>query len=241
MHQDQLAALGQLAAGLAHELRNPLTSIKTLVEAARGSGGENPLDDQDLQVIEEEIARLDETLQSFLDYARPPKLTRRRVDVRDVIDRTVQLVGPRAERQFVNVLSRLPDHPVEAILDPEQLRQVLLNLLLNAVDALSGGGRVTISLVEEAETGLIRLTVEDDGPGIREELLGRLFEPFVSTKPSGTGLGLTVCRRIIDGHGGSITAENRPEGGARFTILLPRQTEPVPAPAQAAYACPVDY
>lgn len=241
MHQDQLAALGQLAAGLAHELRNPLTSIKTLVEAARSSGGENPLDDRDLGVIEEEIARLDETLQAFLDYARPPKLTRRRVDLRDVIDRTVQLVGPRAERQFVNVLADLPAHPVEAILDPEQLRQVLLNLLLNAVDALGGGGRVTISLVTEAPSGLIRLTVEDDGPGIREDLLGRLFEPFVSTKPSGTGLGLTVCRRIIDSHGGALTAENRPEGGARFTILLPRQTEPAPPLAESSYAYAADH
>lgn len=225
LRRDQLAALGQLAAGLAHELRNPLTSIKTLVDAAREPGPGGGLDDRDLAVIAEEIARLDTTLQSFLDYARPPKLARRQVDLREVVGRTLLLVTPRAERQHVRLESQLPAEPATAIVDPEQLRQVLLNLLLNALDAVADGGRIVTRLTT-ANDDHVQLTVQDDGPGIPPELLPKLFDPFVSTKPAGTGLGLTICRRIVENHGGTLRAENISPHGARFVVTLPRRSEP---------------
>jgi signal transduction histidine kinase len=242
LRNDQMAALGQLAAGLAHELRNPLTAIRTLVEAARGQGPGGRLDERDLEVLEEEIGRLDTTLQSFLDYARPPKLERRSVDVRDVVRKTVQLVGARAERQAIRLDVALPDEPLAAQADAEQLRQVLLNLLLNAFDAIGTGGSVRIqaaranvvhslrewtrgsrseSPARDAAPPHVVLNVLDDGPGIPDSMRDTLFDPFVSSKSAGTGLGLTISRRIVENHGGTITAENRPEGGAMFTVRLP--------------------
>ena len=221
LRNDQLAALGQLAAGLAHELRNPLTAVRTLVEAARSRGADAQLDGRDLEVVEEEISRLDSTLQSFLDYARPPVLERRPIDVRDVIQRTVQLVNARAELQSVRLEMTLPSDPLVVSADAEQLRQVLLNLLLNALDSLGGGGRITVSAELDTSAGQIVLTIADSGPGIPPAIRDKLFDPFVSSKPSGTGLGLTICRRIVENHGGTITADNAPSGGAVFTVRLP--------------------
>jgi signal transduction histidine kinase len=226
LRNDQMAALGQLAAGLAHELRNPLTAIRTLVEAARGQGPGGRLDARDLEVLDEEIGRLDTTLQSFLDYARPPRLEQRSVDLRDVVRKTVQLVGPRAERQSIQLDVALPDEPLTAFADAEQLRQVLLNLLLNALDAIRTGGSVTLQAARDPAAGQIVLKVLDDGPGIPDSVREKLFEPFVSSKTAGTGLGLTISRRIVENHGGTITAEDRPEGGAVFTVRLPQREVP---------------
>jgi two-component system, NtrC family, sensor histidine kinase HydH len=236
LRRDQMAALGQLAAGLAHELRNPLTAIKTLVEAAREAGPQARLDDRDLAVLEEEIGRLDGTLQSFLDFARPSAACKTVLDLRDVVERTVQLVQARADRQSIRLETRFLEEAVEVTADSGQLRQVLLNLLLNAFDSVQSGGRVTVDV--ESDDGQIVVHVRDDGPGIPDSVRDRLFEPFVSSKPSGTGLGLTICRRIVENHGGQITAENRPEGGADFIIRLPadspiaeRSLETIPAGA----------
>lgn len=221
LRNDQLAALGQLAAGLAHELRNPLTAIRTLVEVARSRGSDAQLDGRDLEVVDEELGRLDDTLQSFLDYARPPKLHRTTIDLRDVVHRTVQLATPRAERQSVRIEVALPDAPLTISGDADQLRQVLLNLLLNALDALGTGGRVTISAAVDQAAHEVVLHVADTGPGLPESIRNTLFDPFVSSKPSGTGLGLTICRRIVESHGGTISADKAPASGAVFTIRLP--------------------
>lgn len=219
LRQDQMAALGQLAAGLAHELRNPLTAIKTLVEAARDAGPQARLDDRDLAVLEEEISRLDGTLQSFLDFARPPALHKCTLDLRDVIEKTAQLVQARADRQSIRLETHFPERPVRVTADSGQLRQVLLNLLLNAFDSVQSSGIVSVEV--EPDDGEALVHVRDNGPGIPESVRGRLFEPFVSSKPSGTGLGLTICRRIVENHGGQISAENVPQGGADFVIRLP--------------------
>lgn len=221
IRRDQLASLGQLAAGLAHELRNPLTAIKTLVEAARGSGSGSSLDERDLQVIEEELARLDLTLQSFLDYARPPQSARRAIDVRQLIQNTLHLLSSQMERLSIRVERDLPVDPVRVTADPEQLKQVLLNLCLNAIDAMGDGGTLTVTLHTPSAGGTIEIDVEDTGPGISTAVRERMFEPFVSSKPSGTGLGLTISRRIVEGHGGTISAANRTPCGARFRIKLP--------------------
>ncbi|MCA9053635.1 MAG: hypothetical protein KDA75_07345 [Planctomycetaceae bacterium] len=241
MRKDQLAALGQLAAGLAHELRNPLTSIKTIVEAAREPGPANGLDDRDLEVIEEEISRLDTTLQSFLDYARPPKLARRRVDLLEIVTRTIQLVAPQADRQHVEIAVHAPREAVHAIVDPEQIRQVLLNLLLNAIDALPDGGQIDVSIDVDPTGDAVRLLIEDNGPGIDRAIKERLFEPFQSSKPSGTGLGLTICRRIVANHGGTIAATDRVGGGTVFTVKLPRHEESTSPHTISADAHAVDH
>ncbi|MCA8998002.1 MAG: hypothetical protein KDA80_13480 [Planctomycetaceae bacterium] len=220
LRQSQLAALGQLAAGLAHELRNPLTAIQTLVETAQADPDDGALDERDLQVIHQELERLDQTLQAFLDYARPPQLVRRQADIREVVSDTVRLLSARASKQGIQLQTDFAETLGDVEVDPKQIRQVLLNLLLNSLDAIGEEGTVTVSVTPHSETG-IQIRVQDDGPGLSPEIQERLFEPFASTKPSGTGLGLTVCRRIIESHGGTITAGNHADGGAEFVITLP--------------------
>ncbi len=216
LRSDQLAAVGQLAAGVAHELRNPLTAMKTIVQTARQGSGE--LDERDLEVMESEITRLNTSIQSFLDYARPPKLERSRFDLSKVVDSGVQLVSARATQQRVVVRFERPDTPINVDADFDRLRQVVVNLLLNAFDALPEGGDVflTITVVDERAV----LTVADTGTGIDPGMSDRLFEPFTSTKDAGSGLGLSVCRQIIEDHGGKIEA--RPVNfGAEFAFWVP--------------------
>ena len=218
LRAEQMSALGQLAAGLAHELRNPLTSLKLLVQAAVEAGPEAGLRGRDLAVVADETARLDRSLQTFLDFARPPSLVKRRDDVRQVLNQTLELVSARASRQGVSIRREFPPQPLVIEADHEQLRQVFLNLVLNSLDALPNGGAIHVTAA--AGDG-VAITVADDGPGIVAEPADQIFEPYVSTKETGLGLGLAICRRIVDAHGGRITAANGPAGGAVFTVRLP--------------------
>lgn len=252
LRAEQLAAVGQLAAGVAHEVRNPLTSIKLLVEAALRPANRKPLIEQDLQVIHGEVSRLEQTVQEFLDFAKPPAPQRVSTDLGKEASQAVELVRTRARQQGVRLAVSYADGQavgdaaaaITASVDPAQMRTVLVNLLLNALDAMPGGGDLEIRL-ERSANAEIRITVSDTGPGIAAEMAGRLFTPFASTKPTGTGLGLCISRRIVEEHGGQISAEPRPGGGTRFTILLPETvTEPGPkvsriAPAQAGHPAPV--
>jgi signal transduction histidine kinase len=220
LRAEQLAAVGQLAAGVAHEVRNPLTSIKLLVDAALRPGKRSSLTEEDLRVIHGEVDRLEETVESFLSFARLPAPRRAVCDLREAVGRPVELVRPRAQRQNVQVEVEAPPGPLPVEIDTGQFHTVLVNLLFNAIDALPRGGRVDVRL--DAPDGVCRLRVCDSGPGIAPEMAGRLFTPFASTKPTGTGLGLSLARRIVEEHGGRIAGDNRPEGGACFTITLPR-------------------
>ncbi|HLJ92046.1 MAG TPA: ATP-binding protein [Gemmataceae bacterium] len=220
LRAEQLSAVGQLAASVAHEVRNPLTSVKLLVEAARRSPNPQPLTKEDLDVIHEEVVRLEQTVQSFLDFARLPLPQRSTVDLRDVLAQAMELVRARARQQDVKVRCRYPDEPVQAEVDRGQVCTVLVNLFLNALDAMPHGGQLEVGL-ETAPDASVCVHVEDTGTGIVPEMAGRLFTPFASTKPTGTGLGLSISQRIIEEHGGRITAANRPQGGASFTIVLP--------------------
>jgi signal transduction histidine kinase len=222
LRAEQLAAVGQVAAGVAHELRNPLTSVKMLVQT--GLEGPTPLglQPEDLDIMLHEIRRMEVCIQTFLDFARPPSAERRRADLTAVVRRAVALVEPRARRQHVLLAADVPPGPVELCIDGEQIHQVLVNLLLNALDALPHGGKVRIEVhgptPEEPD---VAVRVRDDGPGIQPALLDRLFEPFVSGKETGLGLGLSISRRLVEAHGGTIRGENSPSGGAVFTFTLP--------------------
>ncbi|MHB1422023.1 MAG: sensor histidine kinase [Gemmataceae bacterium] len=217
---EHLAAVGQMAAGIAHELRNPLMPIKILVQSAAERRPSPGLDGRDLTVLEQEISRLERSIQMFLDFARPPRIEKRTFEARDVLSQIVQLLAARAERQGVRLERRFPDEPALILADVGQVRQVVLNLLLNALDAVSRGGTISMELRKEGDNWLA-LSVADTGCGLSAGLGARIFEPFVSTKEAGLGLGLSICKRIVEAHEGEIRADNRPEGGAVFTVRLP--------------------
>ncbi len=249
LRTEQMAALGQLAAGLAHELRNPLTSMKMLIAAAAESardpetGSAGQLNQRDLAVLTAETARLEQSIKTFLDFARPPKLLKRCRDLREDAQQTLDLVAMRAKQQGVALECELPDHPVIVEADHEQIRQVLLNLVLNAMDAQMGGGAVKISVAKKLtdeprlpapdnatapQRSWVTLSIADQGPGIAPGMIERIFEPYVSTKETGLGMGLAICRRIVEDHGGVVFVANGPEGGAVFSVRLPAFTA-VPA------------
>jgi signal transduction histidine kinase len=238
LRNEQLAAVGQLAAGIAHELRNPLMPMKMLVQAALDRDDGRGLHGRQLEVVDEEIARLEHSIQMFLDFARPTPPEKSIFDLVAIAEQTLELVAGRAEQQGVILRDRLPAMSRSIEADCGQIRQVLLNLLLNSLDAQPNGGEILVEL-ETPESSKARgeaprytLRVSDTGSGLPDTLLQRIFEPFVTTKETGTGLGLSICQRIITAHGGEIRARNRPKGGAEFTILLP-------APAAMALPAPV--
>jgi signal transduction histidine kinase len=240
LQAQQLAAVGQLAAGMAHELRNPLMSMKMLVQGAQAGGDSESSDgdvwsapglgNRDLAVLEEEITRLEQLIQSFLDFARPPAPEKRLLDVRSLIEQTAALVARRAATSSVSIDLRLPETPANATVDPGQFRQVLLNLVLNALDAMPAGGTINIDLEERG--GWLTLEVGDRGCGLPASLGEHIFDPFTTTKTTGVGLGLSICKRIATAHGGTITGTDRAGGGAVFTLRLP--SSGVPATVQTA-------
>lgn len=229
LRAEQLAAVGQLAAGVAHEVRNPLTVIKLLVEAALQPQQSKPLTAEDLRVIHVEVSRLEQTVQSFLDFARPPAPRRCAVDLRGVVNQAVDLVGARSRQQGVAVRTQArragtelgAAEPLMVFADPAQIGTVLVNLLLNALDAMPQGGAIQIDL-DAPNAAEVRVALSDTGPGLAPEITGRLFTPFASTKPTGTGLGLCISRRIVEEHGGSLAADAPSGGGARFLLVLPQ-------------------
>ncbi len=217
---EQMMALGQVAAGVAHELRNPLTAIKGLIQVnlRRGTAGAVP--SEDLAVIEHEIRRMERTLQTFLDFARPPQPHRRRLSVADLVNRVYAVVKGRAKKQRVALRILQPDVSPSVDADHDQLQQLLLNLVLNALDAMPGGGTVDIEL-RSPRDGHVEISVRDTGPGIAPHILPKVFETFVSSKETGMGLGLPVSKRIAEEHGGTLSAYNLPGGGACFMLRLP--------------------
>jgi two-component system sensor histidine kinase HydH len=241
--RDRLAALGQMAAGLAHEIRNPLGSIKGAAQFLQpsqqtgGTAGPQTADTKEfLDIIVEEVNRLNKIVSQFLDYARPYRGEQKPLEVSDVLKKTLQLVAKEQGSNVELVTSfaeRLP--PVRA--DAEQLLQVFLNLSLNALQAMPHGGRMVISTGlrratrRGAAAAFLEVRFRDTGVGIPPGDIKNLFIPFFTTKEKGTGLGLPISQRIIENHGGTIEVRSQPTEGATFTVLLP-----VEADAYAAYA-----
>lgn len=238
---EQLAAAGQMAAGLAHELRNPLMSMKILVQAAAERGEAARLRERDLEVLEEEIQRLENLTQMFLDFARGRAPDKQPVAVPYLIEQSIQVVSARAALQGVTIQVDATDPGLIAAVDSGQLRQVLLNLILNALDALPRGGTISVSVLTDLDASGredLVIRVRDDGPGLPVTLGDRILEPFVSTKETGIGLGLSICKQIAEAHGGQIAARNGDAGGAELTIRVPRVAQTHVSPGMLPPASP---
>jgi two-component system sensor histidine kinase HydH len=217
---DKLAALGQLAAAIAHEVRNPLAVVRS---AAQGLTETLPHGDTNGQraasFIIAEVDRLSSVVSSLLAFARPLQLNLRPVALADVVTRATDLAVGELATRGVRLQREQPPSLPTITADGDLVCQVLLGLLSNAGQAVAAGGSVTVEARAAADA--VELAVSDDGPGIPAEIRGRIFEPFFTTRPRGTGLGLAVVRQIVEAHGGTIDVGDRTGGGARFTVKLP--------------------
>ncbi|MCA9607056.1 MAG: HAMP domain-containing protein [Myxococcales bacterium] len=224
VRSEKLASVGRLAAGIAHEIGNPLSAISGLVELVETGDLEPDEQREFLGRVRKETERINRIIRDLLDFARSEP-TEHEVDATCdlvlVVEDAVRLVGPQADLRQVTLERRFEDDVPRVRGSAARLAQVVLNLLLNAADAIGGEG--TIRLEVTADEDMVRLVVHDTGPGIPEAVLAEIFEPFVTTKPpgQGTGLGLAVCQTLVEQLGGALIAENAPEGGARFTVRLP--------------------
>lgn len=224
MAAERLATVGKMAAGVAHSIRNPLTSVKMRLFSLERSLALSENQREDFEVISQEIKHLDHIIQNFLEYSRPPKLSLTRVSPSDVTDAALTLLRLRMDSQRVttDVEREEPLRPI--LIDPEQLKEVLVNLVTNSMEAMGGPGRVTVTESEgfiEPMGRVAVISVSDTGPGVPEEERERVFEPFHTTKQEGTGLGLPIARRIVTEHGGTLAVTQAKGGGAKFTVTLP--------------------
>ena len=228
LQSEKLALVGKLAAGVAHSIRNPLTSVKMRLFSLGRTLDLSETQKEDFDVISVEIRHIDNIVQNFLEFSRPPKLKMQKVSPSDVVDMVMQLLRHRLESYGADVeLDRQRRLP-EIAADPEQLKEVLVNLLVNACEAMGGGGRVVISEQEgiiEPLGRVVVIQVKDNGTGVPETIQGTLFEPFFSTKEEGTGLGLSIAARIVEDHGGWLNLRSHRGKGATFTITLPCKEE----------------
>jgi signal transduction histidine kinase/putative methionine-R-sulfoxide reductase with GAF domain len=220
IRSEKLAALGQLAAGIAHEIRNPLTSINILIHSLTENFPSGDSYREDLKVIEEEISRINEIVDQFLRFAKPAPPLLEKTDMFSIFEETLQLLRPQIEKQLIVVGKEIQALPI-ILMDREQMKQAILNLLLNAIQAMPGGGQLTLRGQNSKDGQWIYISIQDSGVGIPSENVDKLFDPFFSTKDGGIGLGLSIAHRIIDQHHGKIEVESAPGKGTLFTVWLP--------------------
>lgn len=233
---ERLAALGQLSAGLAHEIRNPLGIIKGAAEMLNQKfGASQPAASELSGYISAEVTRLNALVSRFLDFARPSRLELKPVDIRQVVDRAIEVAHHRYPESQVSVERHFDEDVPTVLADAQMCEQVFTNLVLNAYeamlpednarDALAGASKqkITISVARDSENGAcgVVTVIQDSGPGVPEELREQIFNPFVSSKKTGVGLGLSIVAKIVDDHRGAIQLVSRPGEGARFRVFLP--------------------
>jgi signal transduction histidine kinase len=222
---EQLRVCGEMAAGLAHEIRNPLAGMKVSIEVLLTELNIEQKDRAVLKKIIEQIRHIELLMKNLLNFARPVTAQPTMVSVNKILEQTTDFIEkhpslslPDSRKQvFRELANDLPD----TFADPQQLQQVFLNLLLNAADAVPEGGRITVKTCHDQQEGTIVVEVQDTGKGIIDQLTEKIFQPFFTTKGKGTGLGLAVSKRLVEEHGGTITASNHVSGGAVFRVVLP--------------------
>jgi signal transduction histidine kinase len=224
LQAERMALVGKLAAGMAHSIRNPFTSVKMRLFSLNRSMKFRDSQKEDFDVISEEIRRIDTIVQNFLEFSRPPKLKLQSISPSVIVDQTIQLLEHRLKSYDVSVMIERKQNLPKIDADPEQLKEVFVNLIVNACEAMERGGSIVMREQEamnpsKGRTAVIR--VSDNGPGIAESIRGKVLQPFFTTKEEGTGLGLSIVNRIVEEHHGSMDIESNENGGATFIISLP--------------------
>ena len=221
---EKLAVVGKLAAGVAHSIRNPLTSVKMRLFSLGRALALTTTQKEDFNVISEEIRNIDTIVQNFLEFSRPPKLRKQKISPSEVVDLVLQLLQHRLESYEVEVDLIREDRLPLVQTDPEQLKEVLVNIIVNACEAMGNGGKITIEeevRYRDALTQGVSIRITDNGPGVPEEIRDRIFDPFFTDKDEGSGLGLSIAARIIEEHGGRLNLVSTDGEGACFVIYLP--------------------
>ena len=219
LRADRLATIGELAAGAAHEIRNPLTSIKSSLQYLESRCREEN-EKKLLGVALSETDRIDEILAALLSFSRPSEIRKEPCDLVALLEESVALVSIQARAKGVEVRTSFPPSPVIVDADGSQLKQVFLNISLNSVQAMEGGGTLTVEAIR-LDNGKLLVRATDTGPGISEEALEKVFDPFFTTKKGGTGLGLSICYTIVKAHGGEIEIRSRLGEGTTVLVTLP--------------------
>lgn len=218
--KNRLAALGEMAAGMAHEIRNPLGGIQLYASMLARDVSDRPESAAVVEKIRNGVRRLEGLVSQVLQFTREIRPTAEACDLAAVIDEAVELASPQLQAKGLRCEVEI-ERPLVVQVDGRLMGQAVLNLLLNAVDATEHGGvRITARAHTDQEVRQLLMVIEDDGPGIEAEVMDRIFNPFFTTKDSGTGLGLAIVHRIIEAHDGSIRVSNREGGGARFEIRI---------------------
>jgi signal transduction histidine kinase len=215
---DRLATLGRMSANIAHEIRNPLASLTGAIEVLASNGTAGEVRERLAQIVLKESGRLNDILRDFLEYARPAPLALARTNVVESIDDVLVLLEHRAAPGTLKIDREFPPS-LEWVVDAQQFRQVVWNLCLNAVQAMPEGGELHVKAAVMGRH--LQVRVSDTGEGIAHDNLGHVFEPFFSTKPDGSGLGLALVHRIMQDHGGEVHVESAPRAGSVFTLRFP--------------------
>jgi two-component system NtrC family sensor kinase len=220
-NSEKLASIGRLAAGVAHEINNPLTGVLTFAHLLRQKPNMDEQDRQDLDLVIHETTRVGEIVAGLLDFARERPASKSMLDLNQIIRQTVRLIANQSRFNKITIEEHLGEHLPAVYGDRNQLQQVLLNLALNACEAMPNGGALTITTQPHGRD--VMLTVADTGLGIKPEHLTQVFDPFFTTKPvgKGTGLGLSVSYGIVQQHGGVLSVQSQEGKGTVFTIILP--------------------
>ncbi|MFW5490316.1 MAG: ATP-binding protein [Desulfovibrio sp.] len=224
LQAEKLALVGKMAAGVAHSVRNPLTSLKMRLFSLERSLSLDPMQREDFEVISEEIKHIDTILNNFLEFSRPPKMRFQSVSPSAVVDNTLQLLRHRLQSGNVDIQLHRDDPLPPTAIDPEQLKEALVNIILNACEAMVEGGTITISEdlgVVDGVGRMILIRVADNGPGVPKSIMDDIFSPFFSTKEEGSGLGLAISRRILEDHGGWLSLKSKEGYGAIFSLAVP--------------------
>ena len=221
---EKLAALGGLAAGVAHEIRNPLSSIKGMASYFGSKFPEGSQDREAARVMTDEVDRLNRVISELLDFARPSELTRQPTDIPMLLSHSLKLIAPDAVAKNITIKQEINIDPDRRpVIDADRFSQCLLNLYLNAIQAMPAGGQMQVRAWTTGD-GAMHFTISDSGNGIPEAQQQQIFDPYYTTKPKGTGLGLAIVHKIVTSHDGRISVQSRPGEGARFHITLPPET-----------------